>query len=311
MAILLTTAALLSQIDPFHATNLTLFHEYQPKYSSLGLENQDTGDIRGDAYFVLRGLSLPVECSSKHPFKFDCDNPEQNNTQNVVSMHIVTVDDRFGPYGSCNVDDKSGTYSCKCGSYSHPEPCKAPVGRADVKERETGPGHTPRPGAEDWMWWRTNLALKFGSGTPAYWYSTTTAGKCSTPAADAPCTWKLVETRRRIVAKCLETRVAQAIRKYDPSCFTQCAQPTNASSPCVARCYLTTILSPAGSSRPINATEGMPAQLILDAWLNAFTSADPAKGGCPDAPHDLAELEKEEEEAAAWPLAWGRRAAIM
>jgi hypothetical protein len=35
----------------------------------------------GDSYFVFRSISLPVECKSKNPSKrFDCDNPEQNDT---------------------------------------------------------------------------------------------------------------------------------------------------------------------------------------------------------------------------------------
>ena len=44
--------------------------------------------------------------------------------------------------------------------------------------------------------------------------------------------------RRRIVAACLETRVAAAVRAYAPSCFAACPQPTNASTQCVARCYM-------------------------------------------------------------------------
>ena len=88
----------------------------------------------GDAYFVLRGLMLPVECKSKSWMAhFDCDNPEQNSTSNVVSQNIVTVDSRFGPYGSCNAD-KSGQYECDCGKR---QACGAPVGHVDVASRES------------------------------------------------------------------------------------------------------------------------------------------------------------------------------
>ena len=161
-ALLLQTTCCSSQIPAEHKATLTLYHEYQPKYVSLGLENQDTGDDQGDAYFVLRGLLLPIECAKAHRHfipSFDCDNPEQNSTQNVVSQHTVEVDDRFGQYGSCTADG-SGTYSCNCGQWIYPAPCKAPVGRTDVAQRETG--HRIPPDAPPWLLWRMNLAVKTG-----------------------------------------------------------------------------------------------------------------------------------------------------
>ena len=290
-----------AHIDPSHEVNLTLFHEHPPQYSVLGLDDQDTGDLQGDAYFVLRGLLLPLECASRLAPRGDCGNPEQNSTRNVVSKHVVAVDDRFGEYASCTV--RAGGYSCQCGSWAHHEPCKAPVGRADVAKREVG--HFVPPGAPDWLWWRTNLAIKTGG----FWYSTVSAGRCD--GGTAPCTWRLVATIRRIVAACLETRVAAAVRAYAPSCFAACPQPTNASTQCVARCYMQILLGPSGGSRLINATEGMPRRLITQAWEGAFASSDPAAGGCPDAPtvedHGDDEDGKEPEEGE-WPLAWGRRA---
>ena len=52
---------------PTNATNITVYHEYDPRFESLGLRDQDTGDADGDAYFVLRSLLLPIECASKDP----------------------------------------------------------------------------------------------------------------------------------------------------------------------------------------------------------------------------------------------------
>ena len=80
------------------------------------------------------------------------DNPEQNSTSNVVSQNIVTVDSRYGPYGSCNADKTTGTYECQCGSGRKPEACGAPVGETDVASRES---RYPVPaGAEAWEYWR-------------------------------------------------------------------------------------------------------------------------------------------------------------
>jgi len=294
-----------SQIDPAHQTALTVFHEYQPKYASQGCENQDTGDLGGDSYFVLRGLLLPIECASNSSFypKFDCNNPEQNSTDNLVSQLTLAVDSRFGEYASCDVNQSTGAYECTCGSWRHKTPCEAPVGRVDVAKRERA-HHIPSF-APTWAYWRTNLAIKTGG----YWFSTVKAGKCagSHMTGGGPCTWKVVETKRTIVAACLETRIAQAVQKHDPSCFSKCAQPQNASSPCVAACYMKTILGPDAGSRLINATEGMPRQLLSTAWSSAFASADPSKGGCPDAPTEKAQASAVEGD---WPMAWRTRAAL-
>ena len=281
----------LSQIDPAFRAQLTLYHEHQP-HVNVGLENQDTGDVQGDSYFVLRGLLLPIECASKHAPRFDCNNPEENSTRNVISMHTVAVDNRFGDYAPCNVDPHTGNYTCSCGGLLHHEPCKAPVGRVDVAKREVG--HPLPPFAPDWAYWRTNLAIKTGG----FWYSTVSAGKCA-GERDERCTWQLLTTQRRILAGCLETRVAEAVQKYDPRCFSKCPQPTNASSPCVAGCYMQTILGPHAAKRLINETEGMPRDLLMNAWKSAFASDDPAAGGCPDA--DGHELQR------AWPMAWYSR----
>ena len=39
-------------IDPAYAVNITVYHEYQPQYESLGLVDQDTGDLRGGELMI-------------------------------------------------------------------------------------------------------------------------------------------------------------------------------------------------------------------------------------------------------------------
>eukprot|EP00662_Eupelagonemidae_sp_cell21_P055925 gene55925-63768_t len=139
-----------AQVDPAYAVNVTLYHEYQPRYARLALRDQDSGDLAGDAYFVLRSFLLPVECASGSPAaRSDCDNPEQNNTAtNVVSQMRVVADSRWGPYGECNV--AGGVYSCVCrDGRARPHPCNASVGRTDVAARR--PGDVP-PTARDPDW---------------------------------------------------------------------------------------------------------------------------------------------------------------
>ena len=300
LAVVAADFGLNMQPNPRYAINLTLFHEYPPEFEALGLVNQDTGDLLGDAYFAMRGFMLPVECASGDPTaKFDCDNPEQNASDvNIVSQHLVTVDSRFGPYGACN--ERDGTYSCTCGL----KPCGPRVGQADVYTRET----PPPPGSADWRWWRVNLARKTGGK----WYSTHEAGACTeletpgalemargggregmsggalemqveTPGALAPrCTWNVALNARKITSRCLLSRIATAVVAHNTTCFNACPQPSNLSSTCWVDCFMATSLGPAGGTRLIDAeTEGIDIQVIERAWLNAF--APVSAGGCPNA----------------------------
>ncbi len=221
---------------------------------------------------------LPVECLH-HANPFDCKNAESDNTSNIVTQNIVLVDTRYGEYASCNI--VAGKYHCSCPSGK----CATSVGRVDVKERELSHPR-PRQGAEAWSWWRLNLAVKMGTPTSGYWFSTLSSGNCLESNA-TDCTWKLQQTTRRIVAKCLENRITDALRKANPSCFSDCPQPSNSSSTCVVNCYMNTMLGEEGGTRLIKDGEGIPSQLIVDAWETAFKSIDPETGGCPDAPSAL------------------------
>lgn len=40
--------AVQGQVDPAHKDTLVLYHQTQPQFQSLGLKNQDTGDLGGD-----------------------------------------------------------------------------------------------------------------------------------------------------------------------------------------------------------------------------------------------------------------------
>jgi len=287
------------QVDPAHKDTLVLYHQTQPQFQSLGLKNQDTGDLGGDSYFVLRSFSLPVECASKNPMaKFDCDNPEQNDTDtNVVSMNIVDVDSRYGIYGACNVNEANGTYSCSCRGAPQSF-CNASVGRSDVATRE----QPPYGRGENWQWWRVNLARKMRGN----WYSTVASGECGSStssstskaavnanvtvnagvgagvgaAAAAGCTWSLKKTVRTITSQCLLNRVGDAVVDHDSTCFQSCAQPKNISSPCFVDCFMANVLGPDGGSKLISPTDGIPLSTIEDAWNTAFAPA--ASGGCPN-----------------------------
>eukprot|EP00035_Acanthoeca_spectabilis_P006054 m.119968 g.119968 ORF g.119968 m.119968 type:complete len:410 (+) comp13328_c0_seq2:32-1261(+) len=100
------------QIDPRYAVNITVYHQDR-KSAGAGISDRNTGDALGDMYFTLKDAGLPVECA-EDPRSFDCQNPEVNNKDLVVSLLVVEVDSRFGVYGLCNVDNTTGEYFCQC-----------------------------------------------------------------------------------------------------------------------------------------------------------------------------------------------------
>ncbi len=112
------------------------------------------------------------------------------------------------------------------------------------------------------------------------WYSNTVDGRCNSTRSDEDCWWRLKETRRTINQTCADLRVQQAIIAYDKhqrggqSCWNSCQQPHNTSSVCYLDCLFTTILGDKN-------TGSMPAELITNAFENAFRFSNGTMGGCP------------------------------
>jgi len=255
-----------TQIDPNFAQNLTLYHVHQPSFHTL--DDKDTGDAAGDAFFSTRSMSMPIECADD-PHNHDCYNPEVNSTILVTTKVIVEVDSRFGEYARCNV--ANGTYSCTCG-YGHVgTQCKSnKVGREDV-----GAHFNRTKGSKNYDWWKTNLALKLGG----FWYSTLSTGNCKTQSTN--CTWRVVETLRNVNHKCQDKLLSESVEKEGSECFNACPQPKNQTSTCWVECYFTTLLGE-GSGKGIVQDEGMTKGAIVDAWTQAFQSVE--EGGCPEVP---------------------------
>ena len=74
---------------------------------------------------------------------------------------------------------------------------------------------------------------------------------------------------------CVLDRVNAAVEKYGAKCFSACPGARNTSSPCYGDCYTRTV---AGDW--YEHVDPMPVPLLVAAWETAFTSDDPATGGC-------------------------------
>lgn len=284
---LLVCLAHSGHVDPKFATNLTVFHVNEFNYS--GIANMDTGDNAGDAFFSLRSIYLPIECTNKstnssHHFAGDCDNPEVVGSKLTVTEVVVTVDSRFGNYSECNVCVNStvpfttnvscidGDYVCVCGDFSNlTTNCPPTVG---VESPASVFNRFPiQPDSPNWSWWTRNLVDRLDGR----WYSTPSSGECDD--TDKPCYWSLVQTNRRILKSCQDAYIFSQVEKRNPSCWNGCPQPTNTTSDCYIGCFFSTLLGPDSDHR--NSTVGMTAAEIVGIWTYPVVN-DETKGGCPD-----------------------------
>jgi len=95
------------------SVNLTLYRITPRNYT--GIQNLDTGDAAGDAFFGLFELGFPLLCQDKQFSQGpNCkDVPILNIPNfNVYASMVVEVDPRFGHYAECNPDPDTGEFEC-------------------------------------------------------------------------------------------------------------------------------------------------------------------------------------------------------
>eukprot|EP00939_MAST-03C_sp_MAST-3C-sp1_P005557 g5557.t1 len=84
----------------------------------------DTGDTQGDLYFYIDQFYLPEECKD-YPESFDCDNPEREDNDLVLTKVDLDISDTdTTTYSACNLCNGTdpfthktctvGTYVCDC-----------------------------------------------------------------------------------------------------------------------------------------------------------------------------------------------------
>jgi hypothetical protein len=288
-------------IDPAHAANITVYHVNQNTYGAAPV-NMNTGDARGDLYFDLRSVDLPIECA--HPTSsnaHDCKNAEVISTNLVITKLVLEVDtSKYGDYGRCNVcvngtdghgdnNCTDGTYDCQCGDMHSSVPCGSAVGKSDLSVRYGNRtcGGEKTTEAEELDCWKLHASRKTGG----YWYSTTASGWCDAPGAVAEnCTWRVAQAVKRVNKTCSDNAIYTAAEKADAAgCFGKCAgggktgPARNTSDFCWIGCFYSTVLGPK-AALPNATVSGMDIAALLSAWNSPFLSDDAAEGGCPALP---------------------------
>lgn len=102
------------------------------------------------------------------------------------------------------------------------------------------------------------------------WYSHPANGECRDGhyvGDGSGCSWREVRAVRAINATCMYARLDANVEAHDPQCFQRCPQPLNHTSDCYDECY-------------DEAVRGMNNSALTRPWLDAFSSEDPAAGGC-------------------------------
>ena len=290
-------------IDPAHAVNITVYHVNQATFGAAPV-NMDTGDARGDMFFDMRSMDLPIECA--HPnnhTSHDCDNAEVVGNDLAITKLILEVDSsRYGEYGRCNVcvngsdhhgnnSCTDGVYSCSCGGFYDPVPCNSSVGKASIIDMfSQGIHHYPIGACSDMLsCYQMNVLIKTGG----FWFSTTESGWCDAPNADQKtCTWRVAEAVKRVNKTCSDNQLYSTLEAYDnaPSkaCFKSCKGQgvhRNTSETCWINCAYQAFLGPNAATNKSKVTDGIDIDVFEKAgWDSPFVSDDVTKGGCPALP---------------------------
>lgn len=119
--------------------------------------------------------------------------------------------------------------------------------------------------------------------TKGGWYSFPGVGRCNaTKDFNSPgCTWRVVETTKRVMKSCQDAWVEKSMEKINPACFAACPQPKNASTACFINCFYDALLGTAVRTNA-SAPGGLTGKQITDIWSAPFKSNDASKGGCPN-----------------------------
>ena len=269
----------------------TMYHINPLSYDPAELANKDTGDLAGDLFFDISTVTNLFACASAHRAPgVICNNKETTGHDIGVTKVTVTVDESWGPYGTCNICvngssplNKShacteGEYICDCENGQFPpqwRACTAQVGWENTSAFLGASG--------------VGKFCGFGSGVSkvaacaagaaadklkGIWYSMPPSGECKGVKPTAGCHWKLKSVVKRIRRDCHADSFLSTVEKRNETCFNACGTPRNTSSLCWAYCFVDAALGPEARDK-VDPNGGMTAKELEDAWSAPFDSCPP------------------------------------
>eukprot|EP00041_Stephanoeca_diplocostata_P024514 m.623191 g.623191 ORF g.623191 m.623191 type:complete len:318 (+) comp22544_c1_seq5:198-1151(+) len=276
---------------PSNPVNVTVYG-LRPFNLSADISEKNTADPAGDLFFWLTDrLVAPYACRVSNNTWWGCKEQHTLTHDSVYTKTVVEVDGTWpnstqhgvcstnpghACYAACNPSDSSGAeWECRCSDdgNGHMPPCDV-VGRANIFDRY--PTCADSCVAPNDLW-KSDLSQRLGG----LWYSTPVQAECD-GAGSLACQWRTVAVEKTVNATCVNANVLRAVAKAGAACYSQCppSQQLDPTSDCSVTCTFQTIL---GKSRsfPTLPGSGMSRDTLIDAWLSAFESNDPASGGCP------------------------------
>jgi len=250
----------------------------------LDLTNKNTGDIAGDAGFVLSR-------SNARSF-FEGDTP---NSTDLILQFTVEVDGQWGPYGACNPpgwapgqsvgpnDTDFHSFHCSYDMHGHhatrdarglssfanpngpwpPEPIDASA--------PPPPPSCSCPRMNVTVGREQNLHTYGEGSTTGHWFSTPENGQCNgthTVGDGSGCTWRLVAMTKAINATCMYAHIDTKVEQHNRACFDSLPPDVSHLDPAYQDCFNA-------------ATKEMTTAELLAPWPLAFDEDDPRLGVCP------------------------------
>ena len=266
---------------PSNPTNVTVY-AIRP-LALVDITDKDSADAAGDLFFWIKDHVIkPMHCRVEPTWHL-CNDTKTIDHDMVYQTFTVEYDSSaVEPYASCNPDenatDPSAHWICSCHGFKH-DACKG-FGEEEI----THQGHHQQfPGDP--------TPLMSQKLSPGKWFSTIHNTECGSPRADPtlPCTWKKYPGKI-VTADCLEANIVSVVTAAAGGAVQACEQAqgsvcnyTHASATNLSDCCINAFVG------GVNATS---RENLVAPFEQAFTSADPTKGGCAVVPPPTRALPK-------------------
>lgn len=263
----------------FATERLTLYHS-APGCAGSSIADRNTADALGDLYFLMKGMSAPLECKPLPNFphkatcgNYSCNSPEESAQDLYISKVEVDVEavalhkaqSDLTTYAHCD-ESPNCSYNCSSSQGVTSPPAFGSWNLSLLIHQLDSECYSLNKSALVYDWWESNLVSKLISTGNGYWYSTLKSGEGST--------WKNQKLIKRIAKNCSDGIHYSAIEHAGQKCFASSGKCKTGkqrvvSAPCWINCYYATVLGPRANAS-YDTTGGMSVSALQHIWDRGF-----------------------------------------